>query len=247
MEPLYQSKMECICCESMYMTSRVRPSFKKAIKTDADFCGYYKAEVNPDYYVVRVCPTCGYASTENGLDRLTDRQKQQYAEFLGFRLQPQNYGEERNLHQAMRTYKLALLSAQAVGEKDRVIAGILHHIAWLYRYENNQQEERRFLRFALQAYIRVYETEGVALNNAKLMYLIGELYRRTGEPADAVRWFSRVVNDKRIVDAAMIRASREQWQLIREEMELARHSSSDKGAFADMLAEEQDNSISTSA
>ncbi len=247
MEPLYQTKINCICCESAYMTSRVRPSFKKAIKSDTDFCGYYKAEVNPDYYVVRVCPVCGYASTENGLERLSDRQKQQYAEFLGYRWQTQEYGGERNLNQAMRTYKLALLSAQAVGEKDRVIAGILHHIAWLYRYEENWQEERRFLRFALQAYIRVYETEGSALNNAKLMFLIGELYRRTGEAADAVRWFSRVVNDKRIVDAAMIRASREQWQLIREEMELKRQSApGDDAILAEVMAE-QENSISTSA
>jgi uncharacterized protein (DUF2225 family) len=118
----------------------------------------------------------------------------------------------------MKVYKLALLSAQSIGEKQRVIAGILHHIAWLYRYEGNQQEEQRFMRFALQAYIKVYEEEGSELNNAKLMYLIGELNRRTGELTEAVKWFSRIVGDKRIMDAAMIRKSREQWQLIREQL-----------------------------
>lgn len=219
MEPLYQSKIECICCEQTFITSRVRPSFKRASRTDTDFCGYYKDEVNPDFYVVRVCPHCGYASTENGMERLNDQQRKQYHEKIGVHWKNQNYCGVRNMKQAMATYKLALLSAQAIGEKDRVIAGILHHIAWIYRYEANQNDEIKFLRFALQAYIRVYEAEGVALNNAKLMYLIGELNRRIGEVNDAVRWFSRVVNDKKIVDAAMIRASREQWQLIREESE----------------------------
>ncbi|MBD2867785.1 DUF2225 domain-containing protein [Paenibacillus arenilitoris] len=233
MEPLYQSKMTCICCETRYATSRVRPSFKRATKTDTDFCGYYKAEVNPDFYVVRVCPNCGYASTENGLERLNDTQKKQYLDRIGSRWETQDYTGERSAQSAMACYKLALLSAQAVGEKDRVLAGILHHIAWLYRYESNEQEEQRFLRFALQAYIRVYEAEGVELNNAKLMYLIGELYRRVGEPSEAVRWFSRIVNDKKIVDAAMIRASREQWQLIREEMEAGRQSPSG-GAEAEL-------------
>lgn len=227
MEPLYQSKIECICCESTYMTSRVRPSFKKAVKTDTDFCGYYKTDVNPDFYVVRVCPNCGFASTENGLERLSDLQKKKYIDKIGARWEKQDYCGERDAQQAMTCYKLALLSAQAVGEKDRVIAGILHHIAWLYRYEANQSEEKRFMRFALQAYIRVYEVEGVSLNNAKLMYIIGELNRRIGELNDAVRWFSRVVNDKKIIDAAMIRACREQWQQIREEMEAGRASSSD--------------------
>ncbi|WP_138752802.1 DUF2225 domain-containing protein [Paenibacillus sinopodophylli] len=228
MEPLYQSKIVCICCDNSFMTSRVRPSFKRAASVDSDFCGYYKTEVNPDYYVVRVCPNCGFASTENGIERLNDQQKKQYHEKIGVRWLTHDYGSERNAKQAMASYKLALLSAQAIGEKDRVIAGLLHHIAWLYRYDGNQSEEKRFLRFALQAYIRVYEAEGVALNNAKLMFLIGELNRRVGELNDAVRWFSRVVNDKKIVDGAMIRASREQWQLIREEMEVrAKNGSGD--------------------
>ena len=70
------------------------------------------------------------------------------------------------------------------------------------------------MRYALEAYIRVYELEGVDINNARLMYLIGELYRRLDEPYEAVKWFARVVNDKRIMDAGMIKASREAWQNI---------------------------------
>jgi uncharacterized protein (DUF2225 family) len=222
MEPLYQSKIECICCEKIFMTSRVRPSFKRALNSDTDFCGYYKKEVNPDFYVVRVCPNCGFASTENGMGQLNDQQKKKFFDEIGLRWKHQDFSGERDEAMAMGSYKLALLSAQIIGEKDRVIAGILHHIAWLYRYKGNDEEEVKFLRFALQAYIRVYEAEGVSLNNAKLMYLIGELNRRIGELNEAVRWFSRVVNDKKIMDAAMIRASREQWQFIRQQMEAAR-------------------------
>ncbi|WP_338552670.1 DUF2225 domain-containing protein [Paenibacillus sp. KS-LC4] len=222
MEPLYETKVQCICCETSFLTSRVRPSFKRAVKSDTDFCGYYKADINPDYYVVRVCPTCGYASTENGTERLSDKQKMSYYENIGSRWAVREFSGERTLQEAMAAYKLALLSAQSVGESQRVIAGILHHIAWLYRYESNHAEEQRFLRFALQAYLRVFEGEGAELNGAKLMYLIGELNRRIGERAEAVRWFSRIVNDKRIMDAAMIRASREQWQLIREELETSK-------------------------
>ncbi|MNR68824.1 hypothetical protein D3C85_1936290 [compost metagenome] len=35
---------------------------------------------------------------------------------------------------------------------------------------------------------------------------------------DAVKWFGRVINDKKIMDAGMIRASREQWIATREDM-----------------------------
>ncbi|MCQ6559145.1 DUF2225 domain-containing protein [Paenibacillus mendelii] len=217
MEPLYQSTITCICCEQSFQTSRVRSSFKKALSRDSDFCGYYREDVNPDYYVVRVCPKCGFATTENGIEQLADAKRKQYYEQIGSHWKTRDYGGSRTPEQAMACYKLALLCGQVVGEKERVVAGILHHIAWLYRYTDNKEQEQRFLRFALEAYVRVYEKEGVSLNNAKLMFLIGELYRRVGEKGEAVRWFSRVVNDKRITDASMIRASREQWQLLRAE------------------------------
>lgn len=220
MEPLYESKITCICCDTVFMTTRVRPSFKKATSVDSDFCGHYENGINPDFYVVRVCPSCGFASTENGLDKLSDKQKKNYYERIGVNWKGgQDFGGARTSEQAMVAYKLALLSAQATDTKDRIVAGLLHHIAWLYRYENNEQEEQRFLRFALEAYIRVYETEGVSVNNARLMFLIGDLNRRIGDNNEAIKWFSRVVNDKKIMDAAMIRACREQWQLIREESE----------------------------
>lgn len=217
MEPLYSTTITCICCDSPFQSSRVRPSFKKAASRDSDFCSYYKNDINPDYYVVRVCPKCGFATTENGIDVLNDRQKQEYYDRIGVHWAMRDYGGKRTIEQAMECYKLVLLCMQVIGGKDRVVAGILHHIAWLYRYMEQREQEDRFLRFALEAYIRVYETEGVTLNNAKLMFLIGELHRRLGDKHEAVRWFSRVVNDKKIVDASMIRACREQWQLLRQE------------------------------
>lgn len=216
MEPLYATTKTCICCERSYPTSRVRPSYKKATSRDSDFRALYANDINPDYYIVWVCPDCGFSSTENGASRLTDTQRKAYYEQAGSRWTRRDFGGSRTREQALICCKLGLLCAGIIGEKERVIAGLLHHIAWLYRSQGNVEQEQRFLRYSLDAYIAVFETEGVSLNNAKLMYLIGELYRRVGDPRMAVRWFSRVVNDKKITDAAMIRASREQWQAIRE-------------------------------
>lgn len=220
MDPLYQIRITCACCDFEFSTSRVRPSLKRASRTDSDFCSYFSA-ANPDYYVVRVCPNCGYASTENSSERLNDKQKQTYLEQIGKMWSSRDYGGERSLEEAMACYKLALLSAQAVGENDRLIASLLHHIAWLYRYQGNEGMELKFLQFALDSYIQAYQTERDADKNARLLYLIGELHRRLGEYHEAVRWFSRVIHDKSITDAAMIRASREQWGQIREDMTAA--------------------------
>jgi len=222
MDPLYQIKITCSCCKSVFQTSRVRPSFKRAVRVDSDFCGHFD-RVNPDFYVVRVCPFCGFASTENFREELPQPLVEAYLEKMGKFWVARDYGGERSARDAMECYKLALLTAQTVKEKDRVVAGLLHHIAWLYRYEGDTEMEGKFLKFALDSYIQVYESELEAVNNARLLYLIGELHRRTGNPREAVRWFSRVIHDKQITDASMIQASREQWTLIREEMAASGH------------------------
>jgi uncharacterized protein (DUF2225 family) len=217
LEPLFQIKVKCICCEANFQTSRVRPSLKKAFKTDSDFCSYFKT-VNPDFYVVRVCPNCGFASTENFSERINEKQRNAYYAKIGNQWKHRDYGGERGEAEAMECYKLSLLTAQAIGEKDRVVSALLHHIAWLYRYEGKQEQEERFLKFAKDSYVRVYETERDSLSNARLMFLIGDLHKRLGEYNEAVRWFGRVIHDKKILDTAMIRASREAWQNIREVM-----------------------------
>lgn len=215
-DPLYLSNTDCPCCEKNFEITRVRPSFKNPNRSDSDFCGYYKSGVNPDYYVIRVCPTCGYAFSENGTKKLNEDQKKLYFEEIGKHWNVQYYHGERTVQQAITVYKRALMISQLMKEDARLIAGLLHHIAWLYRYTEQVNEEQRFLQFALEQYIRVYETEDNTDKNARLMYIIGELYKRTEQYNDAVKWFSRVVSDQSITDAGMIRASREQWKEIGE-------------------------------
>lgn len=217
-DPLYQIKETCIQCNMTFHTSRVRSSFRKGVSRDSDFCIHYKDDINPDYYVVRVCPFCGFSFTENFSRTMTDQQRENFVQKISQNWQQREYGGKRTWEDALRTYQLALMCAQIKHESDRIIASLLHHIAWMYRYKEDEANEHRFLQHALDAYVKVYEVEEADLNNARLMYLIGELNRRLKNYNAAIQWFSRVVNDKRIMDASMIRACREMWAVTRENM-----------------------------
>ena len=218
-EPLYLVRVQCPYCEQSFQTSRVRPSFRKSVGRDSDFCIHYKdPDFNPDYYVVRICPYCGFASTENSKTKLLEKHKALFREKIANHWTGRDFGGKRSWDDALQSYKLALLCGQLIEESERVIAGILHHIAWLYRYKQDWEQEKRFLRYAKEAYVRVFETEEGQVNNARLMYLIGELSRRLKDYHDAIKWFGRVINDRRIMDSAMIQASREQWKQTREDM-----------------------------
>ncbi|AVF22845.1 DUF2225 domain-containing protein [Paenibacillus larvae] len=215
-EPLYKIEITCLNCNETFTTMRVRSKFKRTIKKDTDFCGYYQG-VNPDHYIVRVCPNCGFAGTEHFSEKFTPEEKEDFKRKVTDRWQPKDFGRKRTGEDALECLKLALLCAQIKQESDKVISGILHHLAWEYRRQGKEEEERRFLRFALESYKRLYEIEPFDPHNVKLMYMIGELNRRLGEYNEAIRWFSLVVQDKKIMDSAMIRASREQWDLVCEE------------------------------
>nr|WP_058302430.1 DUF2225 domain-containing protein [Gorillibacterium timonense] len=218
LEPLYQVTEKCGYCETEFRTSKVRSSFKKSAYTDTDFFCQFKT-INPDHYVVAVCPFCGYAFTENFSQGLSPEFRTRFELTVRKNWQGVDYSGERNWEDALKSYKLALLCAQIKQEKERVVAGLLHHIAWLYREKGDTEQERRFLTLALEEYIKVYEVEGISVNNARLMYLLGELNRRLGQYNEAIRWFDRVVNDKKIIDSAMIRASRDQWAATRQDMQ----------------------------
>lgn len=218
--PLYQLKAECPACRNTFQTSRIRPSFKKSIKSDSDYCIHYaNPDLNPDYYVVQVCEHCGCSTTEHAMKRWNEQQLALFKEKIASQWQPRSYGGARTWKEALETYQLALLTAQTIGESKRVIAGLLHHMAWLYRYHGDHEQEQRYLHNALDAYHDVYERESDELNDAKLVFITGELHRRVGEFSEAAKCFARIIHDKKIMDAAIIRAAREQWAVMREQMQ----------------------------
>jgi len=217
---LFTVKVDCLACDQKFHTSRVRPSFKRAVKRDADFCLHYKdPSTNPDFYVVRVCPYCGFAFTENFEKKLVVKNMGKVQEKVTRNWKYRDYGTERSMQDALFVYKLALYCGQLTDQKPRVMAGLLHHIAWLYRYLEDEEQEKRFLEYALNEYVRVYETEKNPVDNAKLLYLIGELNRRLKRYHEAVRYFTRVINDRSIMDSGIISLCREQWAVTRQDME----------------------------
>ncbi|UHA74654.1 DUF2225 domain-containing protein [Paenibacillus sp. 481] len=218
-EALFQIDADCPYCEHTFKTSRVRSSFKRPYKMDSDFCPHYKEDrPNPDFYVVRVCPKCGCASTEHATKRWLPHQRVAFEAKVAKQWQSREYGGERSWEIALETYQLALVTAQAISESQRVIAGLLHHMAWLFRYRGAEELEKRYLQFALDAYINTYEQEWRDQNDAKLIYMIGEMHLRLSQYNDAAKCFARIIHDKRIMDASVIRAAREQWVVMRERM-----------------------------
>ena len=217
-DPLYSVKVKCPNCTHEYKTSKVRSSFRKIKTTDSDFCIHY-VDINPDFYSARVCPLCGFSHTENFNMHIKPAAKERIYKTITQKWDNIDYSGERNLNSAITAYKLALLCSQITEQSNVVIGGVCFKIACFYRFMQDTDQERRFLQFTLDCYTKFFETEsGINVNEAKMMYMIAELYRQLGEYHNAAKWFNRIISDKSVTDIGIIRRAREQYQLTREQL-----------------------------
>lgn len=227
---LYDKKFTCTHCENQFTSKKTRLRRSHPYKRDPDFCEYYEDQAeNPILYHVVVCPRCGYSFNEQFRKEIPPQLEALIEEKITANWTEKDYTGIRNIKEAVATYKLAIFSATLRHEPHCVLAGLCLRLAWLYRYQKKEAEELRFIELALHEYESSYEQGDyvrAGMSELKLTYLIGELHRQTGDYTKALRFFSRVIEHPlKANEPQMVRAARDQWQNMREDMKRAK----DKG------------------
>ncbi|WP_226669438.1 DUF2225 domain-containing protein [Metabacillus litoralis] len=220
---LYDRKVDCYICKTSYTTKKVLSRYIRAHKHDTDFCSFYiSTKINPLLYYVQVCPTCGFSSSEEFNNYFPPGTIDSIKEKISDNWKATFYCEERSLETAINSYKLAIYCATIKKEKHIALAGLYLRLSWLYRTEEiNFEEEHRFLRLALDEYIKSYMNNDYSethLSEVKLLYLIGELSRRIDNQAQATRYFSRVIEKQRdTIEKGIVQMAKDRWSEMREQ------------------------------
>lgn len=220
-EPLYDKACECLICKKPFTSKKIRSRFIKINGYDTDFLPlYHSNEVNPIFYYIYVCPNCGFSFSDETLKSFPPSSKKDIEDKVCSKWAPQNYGGKRTIEQAITTYKLAIYCAALKKEKHINLAGMYLRIAWLYRIMPNIEQEQRFMKLALMEYEESNKTDdfrGTQMSEFKLLYLTGELSRKTNKTEQAIYYFSKVIERQRqSVEPKIIEMARERWQEIRE-------------------------------
>lgn len=192
---LYDKTVECPVCQENFKTPSVKISAQRILKRDSDFQIYYKG-VNPYFYDVWICNSCGYAALKIDFPTIKSYQKEIILKQISTRWKERDYGKIYNENIAIERYKLALLTAMVSEAKNSTKAMILLKIAWMNRLLGKTEEEKNYLKEALNAFLKAYEVEGsnfYGMDRYTVMYLIGELYRKTDNNMEALKWFGEVI------------------------------------------------------
>jgi len=226
MKGIWEKEITCPVCKNKFMSRNVRSSAYQVAERDADFYTHYEG-VNPLHYEVWVCPNCLYAARRVDFSQVSGEAKKKIEELCQKNLsQPKEFDftKERTPELALEAYKLALSYYKMRPVTSEVRAGVSLRVAWLCRETADVEQERDYLREALEYYIAAFEKGGEVaskLGEVGLTYLIGELYRRLGNYQQAVQWFGRTVMNKAVkLKPEIERLSREQWHAAKEELKL---------------------------
>ena len=221
-EAFYEKKLTCLYCAKPFNTLRVRSRFAIPYQIDSDFCQHYRAgNHNPHFYFVNVCPECGFAFSEEFSEQFPKGTREIISVQITGHWTKRDFGQVRDNQQALEAYKLAILAGSLKKEKNAVLAGLCLRLAWLYRLENNVEQEKRFMGMSLKAYEESFvhsDFAGTSMSELKVLFIIGELSRRLGQYSKAITYFSKIIQHKNAKDEQkMVNMAREQWRVTTEE------------------------------
>lgn len=219
--PLYDKKYDCLMCKKTFTSKKVRSRFVKVTSYDSDFCPTYTSdEANPTLYYVKVCPHCGFSFSEDFQPYFPPGSTEVIKTKVCDQWVPHDYGGDRSVSSALQTFKLAAYCGMLKKEKHVNIAGLYMRLAWLYRSLDNQEQERRFMNLAQHEYTESYMADdfrGTQVSEIRILYLIGELSRRTDNIEQAIKYFSKVIEkQKSTTETKTVEMARERWYEIRE-------------------------------
>lgn len=195
MTTLRQIILSCPICDNSFVSQAVVTTNAYGGKR-TDF-HERAAGTQPLAYLVHMCGKCGYSGTESDFDaegEISPLLKDHVLNELAPPLSASMTGSTK--------YEAAAKVAEWQGAEDRSVADLFLRAAWCCVDEGDTEAERYFRRHAAWKFERALgKYDGVSDDErAVLTYLVGELWRRIGDPKRANDWFDRV--DYEIGDSA---------------------------------------------
>lgn len=195
LDHLFDKQVVCPVCNAHFKNKTVKSKSPRVISKDSDFFIRY-SKVNPYFYDVVICNSCGYAAMKSDFENIKLHKKELVLSNVTPKWKPREYPDIIDEKLAIERYKLALLNALLLNLQDSTKAMISLKIAWMHRLLNNTEQEIIFLRQALDGFNNAYIYEVFpiyGLQRDSLMYLLGELNRKLGDYQNALQWFSKTI------------------------------------------------------
>jgi len=206
---IYVKKYECPCCDNEFYDFTVRTSRVKFKRADTDLRRYFEP-FDPLYYDALQCDHCGHTVMSGFMTHVTEAQAQRVKDEITKRFQPKEYPIEYTPEIAIERMKLALFTAVVKNTRVSQQANICLKMSWVYRDAGDKAHELEYAKKALDGFVKALEKEDppiCGMSGDMVVYLVGDLYRRTGNNSEALKWLARILSsqsvDRNLKDKAL--------------------------------------------
>lgn len=192
---IFLKEINCPVCGKAFKTPVIKAKAPRITSKDSDLFIRYTIE-NPYFYEVWLCPSCGYSALKTDFEKIKTYQKKLVKEKISPKWINREYDLPFTENMAIERYKLALINSIMTEGNFSTKAIICLRIAWIYRLLEDEVNEINYVKQSLSAFNEAYLKEKLpmyGLDRFSVMFLIGELNRRIGEDATALKWFSEVI------------------------------------------------------
>ncbi|MDH8677222.1 DUF2225 domain-containing protein [Fusibacter bizertensis] len=226
MSALFDRSYTCQICGKDFTSKQVKTSAIRAKERKKDFHTIFNGE-NPTFYGVICCPNCGYTKFENDFKQeITAKCRDTVKNTITKSWKVQDFTKERDINAAIKVHLIALVNYNVLKEKQAIIGKLLLRLAWFYEEAGNTSENMKYVKLALDAFIKSFELEkqeDAEEKELEIIYLIGELNRQLGNYKEAIRWYDMVVKHEFAYKNRLIKGyAKEQWALAAEEYSLSK-------------------------
>lgn len=216
---LYDKTVICPVCGHKFKVRALKKFSYRIIDKSSDFFINYSSEkLNPYFYDVWLCNSCGYATMKTDFDKIRASRKELVTKNITTKWRPKNYPNVYNENIAIERFKLSLLTYTVIGAPNYMKAMNCLKLAWIYRILKDNKNELSYMEKALNGFNEAYISEDFpmyGMDRFTLMYLIGELYRRLDKDDESLLWFSNVLGST-MASSKIKNITREQRDLIKE-------------------------------
>ena len=186
----------CPICKNSTRVVKLKAKLP-VVSVDEDFCSHYKKGFNPYYYHIWVCEHCGFAGDEkNFLAVMPKKHQDKIRKVLEEKKVKFVFMEERQMPDAVASYRLARLFAELRDMSLYQQAGIYLRIAWLYRFSEEKDMEMEYMRKAVDMYERSRLSELYPQGNMTeydLLYLIAAIHYRMNHFEESKKYISKLM------------------------------------------------------
>lgn len=194
----YIKEFKCPVCAAKFKVDTLKETKVKLEAMEYDLRPVYRT-MDPLFYEILTCESCGYSASKKNFDRITAPQKERILAVISPTFHFIPIPKEPSVDEVIARFKLALYNAIVKSSGPGERAYLCMKLTWLYRIQGDLEKEKRFAALAKEGFTLSLSKEVppvMEMQESVILYVLAANSLLLGDADYAVRLLSELALKK---------------------------------------------------